>query len=214
MENAILIIIGLTTAFAALAFIRFADTTVRIPIVYGCLSEKRKRNNRHIIKFINEKMNEALQLGYTLMMAGDNSLRRYGIYSRDVLGVRLFYPHEKFTVRHHPSIIFLDDTNSQQFAKFVGYVDDVRDWHKVFEKYAPKVSLQENTFVEQMISSYSYLKESGAIVNDNIDTLALVESFDDYNNPTYSLICPENILGQANLILNHHITANSDSFDE
>lgn len=208
MENAVLIIIGLTAAFIALAFIRLADTTVRIPLVYGILSNK--RISRHVFKFINEKMNETLQQGYTLMMAGDNSLRRYGIYSRDVMGVRLFYPHEKFTIKHHPSIILLGDNNTHSIAKFVGYVEDVTDWHKVFEKYKPKISAPKIKFVGQMIESYSYLKESGAIVNDNLDTLAMVESFDEDNNPKYSLVCPENIAGQVNIMLNHHVGDNTE----
>lgn len=207
MENTIFIIIGLAAIFAALIIIRLADTTVRMPFVYGILSHKKNRR-RHVLKFINEKMNEAIQLGYTLMMAGDDSLRKYGIYERDIFGVRMFYPHEKFTVTHHPSLIFQDSGPIPSIAKFVGYVDNV-DWNEIYQKYRVKISVSMVDFFEQMVNSYSALKESGYIINDNMDTLVLVETFGNDNNPVYALRMADEIIGQVAMTLSHHVGTGS-----
>lgn len=208
MENTIFIIIGLAAIFAALIIIRLADTTVRMPFVYGLLSHKKNRR-RHVLRFINEKMNEAIQLGHTLMIAGDDSLRKYGIYERDIFGVRMFYPHEKFTVTHHPSLIFQDSGTVPSIAKFVGYVDNVNDWNEIYQKYQVKISVSMDQFIEQMENSYSALKESGYIINDNMDTLVLVETFGNDNNPVYALRMPDEIIGQVAMTLSHHVGTGS-----
>lgn len=208
MANTIFIIIGLAAIFAALIIIRLADTTVRMPFVYGFLSHKKNRR-RHVLRFINEKMNEAIQLGHTLMIAGDDSLRKYGIYERDIFGVRMFYPYEKFTVTHHPSLIFQDNGTSPSIAKFVGYVDNVNDWNEIYQKYRVKISVSMVDFFEQMENSYSALKESGYIINDNMDTLVLVETFVNDNNPVYALRMPDEIIGQVAMTLSHHVGTSS-----